>query len=268
MKTIVYLTTILLLLGLNTYSQASHKSFNEELVITINKDSISGYALIANGNELKETVILLHGLPGHEKNLDLAEKIRQNGKNVIYFNYRGSWGSQGEFLYSNCLEDISKVIDYLSSDIISKKLRVKKNSFILIGHSLGGGIAVLQGIKDQRVIKIIALSSFNAGEELKNNNSPDELVGFQDYLNKQFMLNIDSKKFLSQIINHKQQWNLTSINTLEITKPFIFIDENNRNEYWIKKIKKGEYLVLDSDHSFSDKRNELSLEIIKWLDKN
>lgn len=255
-------------LGLNIYSQSDNKAFNETLVISINQDSISGYALIAKGNDLKETIILLHGLPGNEKNLDLAETIRQNGKNVIYFNYRGSWGSQGEFLYSNCLEDISKVIDYLTNDTVSKKLRIKKNSFSLIGHSLGGGIAILHGIKDNRVKKIVALSSFNAGQEFKSNKSVEELEGFQKYLNEQFMLNIDSKKFLSEILDHKQEWNLTSINSYEIDKPLIFVDENNRNEYWIKNIKNNQYLIIDSDHSFSDKRKELGIKIIEWLNKN
>ena len=268
MKNKIYLATILLFLGLNTYSQSDNKAYNKDLVISINGDSISGYALIAKGNELKETIILLHGLPGNEKNLDLAETIRQNGKNVIYFNYRGSWGSQGKLLYSNCLQDISKVIDYLSNDIVSKKLRIKKSSFSLIGHSLGGGIAILHGIQDDRVKKIVALSSFNAGEELKKNNSIDELEDFQKYLNEQFMLNIDSKKFLTEILNHKQEWNLTSINIVKLDKPFIFIDENNRNEHWIKSIKNNQYLLIDSDHSFSDKRNELSAEIIDWLNKN
>lgn len=262
------ITIILLFLGLISYSQSSSKEFNESLVISINQDSISAYALIAKGAELKETIILLHGLPGNEKNLDLAEKLRQDGKNVIYFNYRGSWGSQGQFLYSNCLEDVSKVIDYLTNDMTSRKLRIKKDSFCLLGHSLGGGIAVLHGMKDNRVKKIVALSSFNAGQELNKDSSIDELKGFQKYLNKQFMLNIDSEKFISDILNHYISWNLMFVNSYELEKPLIFIDENKRNEYWIKNINNSEYLILDSDHSFSDKRNELGIEIIKWINKN
>ncbi len=268
MKNKKNITIILLFLGLISYSQSSSKEFNESLVISINQDSISAYALIAKGAELKETIILLHGLPGNEKNLDLAEKLRQDGKNVIYFNYRGSWGSQGQFLYSNCLEDVSKVIDYLTNDMTSRKLRIKKDSFCLLGHSLGGGIAVLHGMKDNRVKKIVALSSFNAGQELNKDSSIDELKGFQKYLNKQFMLNIDSEKFISDILNHYISWNLMFVNSYELEKPLIFIDENKRNEYWIKNINNSEYLILDSDHSFSDKRNELGIEIIKWINKN
>ena len=262
------ITIILLFLGLISYSQPSSKEFNESLVISINQDSISAYALIAKGAELKETIILLHGLPDNEKNLDLAEKLRQDGKNVIYFNYRGSWGSQGQFLYSNCLEDVSKVIDYLTNDMTSRKLRIKKDSFCLLGDSLGGGIAVLHGMKDNRVKKIVALSSFNAGQELNKDSSIDELKGFQKYLNKQFMLNIDSEKFISDILNHYISWNLMFVNSYELEKPLIFIDENKRNEYWIKNINNSEYLILDSDQSFSDKRNELGIEIIKWINKN
>ena len=43
----------------------------------------------------RPTVVLLHGLPGNEKNLDLAQAIRRAGWNVVTFNYRGSWGSPG-----------------------------------------------------------------------------------------------------------------------------------------------------------------------------
>lgn len=254
-------------LSFHTYSQSNSKAFNESLIISINQDSISAYAFIAKGAAPKETVILLHGLPGNEKNIDLAEKLRQDGKNVIYFNYRGSWGSQGQFLYSNCLEDISKVIDYLTNDIISKKLRIKKNSFCLLGHSLGGGIAVLHGVKDNRVKKIIALSAFNAGYEL-NNDSFDELKSFQNYLNKQFMLNIDTEKFISEVLNHYISWNLLFVNSYQFDKRLIFIDENKNNYSWVKSIKNSEYLIIDSDHSFSDKRNELAIEVLKWINKN
>jgi len=51
------------------------------------------------------TVVLLHGFPGNEKNLDLAQAIRRAGWNVLYFDYRGSWGAPGSFSFSNAMED-------------------------------------------------------------------------------------------------------------------------------------------------------------------
>jgi predicted alpha/beta-fold hydrolase len=49
--------------------QKEYQTFNEEIAIGIGEDSIAVYALIASGDKKKETVILLHGLPGNEKKL-------------------------------------------------------------------------------------------------------------------------------------------------------------------------------------------------------
>jgi hypothetical protein len=40
--------------------------------------------------EQKETVLLLHGLPKNERNLDLVQELRRNCRNVLYFNYRSA----------------------------------------------------------------------------------------------------------------------------------------------------------------------------------
>gem|GEM_PF-4209951 len=43
------------------------------LIITIGKDSIAAFKMIAAGKEKKETVLLLHGIPGNEKHFDFAQ---------------------------------------------------------------------------------------------------------------------------------------------------------------------------------------------------
>ena len=44
----------------------------------------------------------MHGLPGNERNLDLAQAIRRAGWDVLTFTYRGAWGSPGDFSISQC----------------------------------------------------------------------------------------------------------------------------------------------------------------------
>ena len=134
----ILFTFSILLFSFSLIAQNSPKNYpaiSEEITITI--------GMLAAGKEKKETVILLHGLPGNERNLDLAQELRRNGRNVVYFNYRGAWGSQSEFLYSNCIEDVRKVMDFFSTPENSDKYRVQLNSFILFGHSMGGGLALL-----------------------------------------------------------------------------------------------------------------------------
>jgi hypothetical protein len=63
-----------------------------ELQIQSDGLTMYGFAYTADGKGPHPTVILLHGLPGNERSLDLAQNIRRAGYNVIYFNYRGTWG--------------------------------------------------------------------------------------------------------------------------------------------------------------------------------
>ncbi|HEY3825723.1 MAG TPA: hypothetical protein VGL82_14260 [Bryobacteraceae bacterium] len=53
---------------------------------------LNAFVYVAAGAGPHPTVVLLHGFPGNERNLDLAQSVRRAGWNVIYFDYRGSWG--------------------------------------------------------------------------------------------------------------------------------------------------------------------------------
>ena len=66
---------------------------------------VNGLAYIAAGAGAHPTVVLFHGFPGIEKNLDLAHAIRRAGWNVVTLNYRGSWGSPGTYSFKGNLED-------------------------------------------------------------------------------------------------------------------------------------------------------------------
>ena len=51
---------------------------------------LAGMMLGANGQGPHPTIVLLHGFPGNEKNLDLAQSLRRAGYNVLFFHYRGA----------------------------------------------------------------------------------------------------------------------------------------------------------------------------------
>ncbi len=257
---------ILLLFGYNLYAQNSDNSYpatSEEITITIGNDSIAAFGMFAAGKEKKETVIFLHGLPGNERNLDLAQELRRNGRNVIYFNYRGAWGSQGEFLYSNCLEDVKQVMDFFSTSENSEKYRIDSKSFILFGHSMGGGIALISGAKDARVRKIAVYSPWNAGNDQKPSDA--QIEGFKKMLNSLFMLNIDSQNFIEDLIQNKYEYDILSHKKQLTNKKLLILDENERNKGWIEELDNTEYILMKTDHSFSDKRLELIEKVSKWI---
>lgn len=81
------------------------------------------------------TVLLLHGIPGCERNFDLAQALRRVGFHVMTFHYSGSWGSDGNYSLTNDLEDANTVLDYMISD---DTYGFDKKHIYAVGHSLGG----------------------------------------------------------------------------------------------------------------------------------
>src|SRR6478672_9095879 len=68
-----------------------------ELFIPSEGSLLAGIIYRPNGSQKHPTLLLLHGYPGNERNLDIAQIVRARGWNVLYFNYRGSWASEGKF---------------------------------------------------------------------------------------------------------------------------------------------------------------------------
>jgi dipeptidyl aminopeptidase/acylaminoacyl peptidase len=107
-----------------------------------------GVLYLARGNEPQPTVLLLHGCPGIEKNLDLAADLRNQGWNSLVFHYRGCWGSGGRYDLRTITTDVAAAVDYLQS---GEHPSVDRDRIAVIGHSLGGWAAVLAAARDQRL---------------------------------------------------------------------------------------------------------------------
>ncbi len=105
------------------------------------------------------TVVLLHGFPGNEKNLDVAQAVRRAGWNVLYLDYRGSWGSPGAFSFAHSIEDTQAALVYLRDPANAKRLRVNPDKLVLMGHSMGGMIAAYVGAHDAKIAGVALISA-------------------------------------------------------------------------------------------------------------
>jgi len=113
----------------------------ETMQIPSHGELMNALVYVAAGAGPHPAVILLHGFPGNERNLDLAQDIRRAGWDVLYFNYRGSWGTPGDFSFSHGIEDTAAALAYLRQPAIAKKLRLDPSRIVLIGHSTPDGLA-------------------------------------------------------------------------------------------------------------------------------
>jgi len=72
---------------------------------------MNGLVYLAAGPGPHPVVVFLHGYPGNEKNLDLAQAVRRAGYQAVYFDYRGIWGSGGIFSFAHGLEESIRQFD-------------------------------------------------------------------------------------------------------------------------------------------------------------
>ena len=91
------------------------------------------------GMGLHPAVLLCHGYPGSEQNLDLAQALRRVGFAVMTFHYSGSWNSEGDFSFTNCLEDSHTVLDAMIENADAWQIDPKR--LFVVGHSMGGLMA-------------------------------------------------------------------------------------------------------------------------------
>src|SRR5271168_3377248 len=94
-------------------ADAAHPAAMTVLHVPSHGVQIDGLVYQPAGAGLHPTLVICHGLPGNEKNLDLAQAVRRSGWNAVTFNYRGSWGSAGTFRFAHNLQDADAVLSYL-----------------------------------------------------------------------------------------------------------------------------------------------------------
>ena len=125
---------------------------------------------------LKPVVIYAHGFNGFKDwgNFDLiAKKFATHGYVFVKFNFshNGTTPEHPEEFadleafsnnnYSKELEDLRLVIDWVCDPSNEFSQVMDINHLTLLGHSMGGGITILQAAKDKRIKKLITWASIS-----------------------------------------------------------------------------------------------------------
>jgi uncharacterized protein len=124
---------------------------------------LNGVFYLAQGRGRHPTAVFLHGFPGDEKNLDLAQAVRRAGFNALVFYYRGAWGSPGTYSYAHVLEDVTTVLAWLREPGPADSMRVDSRRLVLVGHSFGGFVALYTAATNDRVVEVAALAPVDLG---------------------------------------------------------------------------------------------------------
>ena len=244
-----------------------------ELFIPSENSLLAGLIYRANGVQKHPTLLLLHGYPGNERNLDIAQVVRAHGWNVIYFDYRGSWGSQGKFSFKNCVEDVVNVVGFCKK--YQDSLKIDTSNIVLFGHSMGGWIC-LKALQQLPIIKKgFALSAWNIADDYKKVLTEKEMLQLANDPNtggKYFVLNASLKELFSPVIQNREYFNLANDGKALADKQIIMLDEHFRNKQLAEALKVAnksyfDYEVWQTDHPFTNKRVSLINKVLEFLDR-
>ena len=120
--------------------------------------------------QARPVVIYVHGFNGFKDwgNFDLIAGCFANAGFVLVkfnFSHNGTSPEQpeefvnleafGKNNYTNQLEDLTRIIDWVSDPMNPYQTAIDVQQIYLMGHSMGGGISILQSAADKRIKKLI-----------------------------------------------------------------------------------------------------------------
>jgi pimeloyl-ACP methyl ester carboxylesterase len=248
-----------------------------ELAFASHGSRLNALMYTAQGAGPHPTVILLHGYPGVERNLDLAQAMRRAGINVLYFNYRGSWGSQGTFSFANAQEDVQSAIAYVRTAAVALRLRIDPTRIALVGHSMGGWLAFLGAAADPGIACVGGIEAsdmtYIRGEPTPSRRTDSAFIVYANTLTAPGgPLHASSDSLLGSLHANAEAWTLPRHAT-ELAGRTILLLDNNRNAghaRFVASLRQAgaKHLteeVWNTDHTFSDRRIALAHRVLEWL---
>lgn len=251
-----------------------------EVFIPVAGVKLTGFILKANGKGPHPTVILVHGLPGNEKNLDLAQSLRRAGFNVLFFHYRGSWGSEGNYSFLTLHEDILATLKFLRQN--ADKYQIDTGHLSLMGHSFGGYAVLRAGSIDKKLSCVVGISAANPAliaqsSRVKSTTTAnlgkyiDQLIMLRNFPGSQAIFELvenanemDTRKYGNKLRGKKV---LLIVGKQDKTVPPT-VQQANMEQYQKVKGLSATAKMIPGDHAFSISRIRLQHEVVGWMEQN
>jgi hypothetical protein len=220
----------------------------------------------AAGDIPRPAAILLHGIPGSERNADIAYRLREMGWHVLSPSFRGAWGSGGDYDITCHPDDASAAIDFLlkpGADWQVDPLRIA-----LIGYSLGSRAAIVAGHRDSRVGAVVSLAGIADFDELLLS---DETFAYATH----FLGGVTAQSLKAQwaklggadnpvkIVGQLRQPLLIAHGTQDEVVPYFMAPALHEAASGLATIA----TIEDADHTFTWHRAQLVEIVTSWLDR-
>jgi acetyl esterase/lipase len=235
---------------------------------------INGVVYVASGIGPHPTFVFFHGLPGNEKNLDLAQAVRRAGWTVVTVNYRGSWGSPGDFRFAQNLEDAKATLAFIRAPDNAKRLSIDVNRIAIGGHSMGGWVTAETLAHDAALLGGVIISPGDMGGlGLQVEQHRAEVVANMND-NRETLAGVTGESMADELAQHGSEWSFSTLAPQLVDRRLLILYSNDFvKSHALELLKdiqaaggkkvRSNYVV--TDHSWSDHRIALESLVINWL---
>lgn len=243
--------------------------------VDIAGSKVNAILYLASGAEPHPTMLFLHGFPGNETNIDLLQAVRRAGWNAMRINYRGSWGSQGQFSFANARADGEAAVAWLLYPANAAKYHVDPKRIVVAGHSMGGFMAADAVAAEPRVAGAVLIDSWDIGEEAAKLTSDQVRKGAAEAMRPDTApLATTSEALIAEIQRDAAKLDLEKLSAKIADRPVLMIGAEFAGAPTTRKLAAAARAAgaqaltetyMATDHSFSDARIALESEVIRWL---
>lgn len=234
---------------------------------------INGIVYVAAGVGPHPTLVLFHGLPGNERNLDLAQAVRRAGWNVVAVNYRGSWGSPGGFSFAQNLEDARATLAFARDPANAGPLQIDARRLAIAGHSMGGWLTAETLVAEPDVLGAVTISAGDMGllGQMARQNRSQAVAMMAD---NHETLNATPEAMADEVAAHADAWTFAALapklkdRRLYVLYGDDFVKAHSEGLIAAVKAAGGSRITsahVATDHSWSDHRIALETLVIDWL---
>lgn len=229
--------------------------------------------LRAGGEGKHPTILLVHGIPGVEKNLDLAQGLRRVGFHVVTFHYSGSWNSAGDYGIKHCLEDAETVFQYILQD---ETMGYDKEKLYIVGHSMGCFITAHTAAKHPELKAAVTAAPCDVGEGMMSEKGRQEMKAIFETA-APWLSGTSAEKLFAEAEENKERYQISSLAEKLAKIPMLCInaalDEECAGDVhtkpWVAAVQAAGGDIIweewETDHSFSDMRNDLIEKVAAYL---
>ncbi|PNS08742.1 alpha/beta hydrolase family protein [Solilutibacter silvestris] len=249
----------------------AHPARMEVLHIPSGGKWVNGVAYLASGVGAHPTAVFFHGLPGNEKNQDLAQAVRRAGWNAVMFSYRGSWGSPGKFSFSGNLEDAEAVLAFLEDPASARKYGIDTKHLVVVGHSMGGWVVAQTAVHHPELAGAALISAADMGSIGKMPHA-QVVEGLREGMES--LAETTPERMADELASGSARWTFDRAAPGLAKMPMLVLTSDDGfamfGDGLASKLKaEGNSGVTTmhraTDHSWSDSRIALATELLAWL---